>query len=438
MKLLLNLLVVLPSLGPALSLPSGNFGSAANVHGKVPTVLGRRSPNIPSPHVIQLSRETSVTSARSRHSKSLQKADHGNKTVGLAPLIAYQDIVYFTEITFGTQTFKAVVDTGSSDTWLVQSGFQCLDVRDKVTVPEAECAFGPTYAPSSTFKQIPGENFNISYTDGEFLTGILGSEVVTLGGITVKNQEFALVDYAAWNGDNSSSGLIGLAFPNLTSAFTGSDPTLDSDSNAVPYNPIFTNMYTQGLVPPVFSLAVSRDENSGGLLALGGLPPVRHSSYFACAPFETGPATDLSGTGNPVYQFYYINVDGVTHGNTSEKVDLVAVVDSGTSLIFLPPTMAYSVNKQFIPLAHIDLTRGEFAVDCNAKAPRFGISIANHTFYVNPKDMVIKTQDGTCISGVTIAGYGQPTILGDVFLKNVLAVFDIGASEMRFAARDNL
>lgn len=73
---------------------------------------------------------------------------------------------------------------------------------------------------SPTFTQIPGENFNISYGDGEFLTGILGYEKVTLANITVDRQEIAVVDLAYWNGDNISSGLTGFGYPSLTSAFT--------------------------------------------------------------------------------------------------------------------------------------------------------------------------------------------------------------------------
>ncbi|KAI4116350.1 MAG: hypothetical protein LQ338_007732 [Usnochroma carphineum] len=429
MQLLLGLAVaLLPLVLPTLGAPAGD-------HQLEPRVVGRRSPDVQSPHVIPLNRERPVTSPRSRHSKSVEKVGQGNGTVGFASLIPYRDISYFTDITFGTETFRAVVDTGSSDTWLVQSGFQCLGVDSGFPVPEAECDFGRPYTPSSTFKEVRGENFKISYSDGETLTGILGTEDVTLGGITVKDQEFGLVNYAAWNGDNSSSGLIGLAFPNITSAFNGTDPSLDSDVNAIPYNGIFTNMWTQGLIAPVFSLAISRGEKSNSLLALGGLPPVKHDSHFACAPFQIRHrfGQDIN---KPVYQYYYITLDGVTYGNASEKVDLLADVDSGTSLIFLPSRIAYSVNKQFIPPAFIDGSRGEYVVDCNAKAPRFGIVIAGHTFYVNPQDLIHKTMDGSCITGITEAGYGRPSILGDVFLRNVLAVFDVGASEMRFAARE--
>lgn len=110
------------------------------------------------------------------------------------------------------------MDTGSSDTWLVETGFKCVDVTTSDPEPESYCAFGPTYNVSDTFKQVPDENFNITYGDGEFLTGILGRESVTLAGIEVGHTA-ALVNYAAWEGDGTTSGLMGLAYPALYGSF---------------------------------------------------------------------------------------------------------------------------------------------------------------------------------------------------------------------------
>jgi len=121
---------------------------------------------------------------------------------------------FSTEITFGTETFESIVDTGSSDTWIIESGFKCVNISDSSPLTEADCDFGPTYNVTDTFTQIPDENFNITYGDGEFLTGIIGTEEVTLAGLTVK-QTVALVNYAAWEGDGVTSGLIGLAYPAL-------------------------------------------------------------------------------------------------------------------------------------------------------------------------------------------------------------------------------
>jgi hypothetical protein len=94
-------------------------------------------------------------------------------------------------------------DTGSSDTWVAEKGFQCYTLTDKPR-KERYCDFGSSgynASSSSTYWPYPGYNFNITYADNEFLTGSVGFETITVGGLTVKNQEFGLVNAAAWEGD---------------------------------------------------------------------------------------------------------------------------------------------------------------------------------------------------------------------------------------------
>jgi len=118
------------------------------------------------------------------------------------------------EVTIGGQTFDLVIDTGSSDTLVVESGFTCIDFDTGKTTTESECAFGPLYTKSSTFKSISGETFSIEYGDLETLNGVFGTEDVTIAGITV-DQQIALVTKADWEGDGTTSGLMGLAYPPL-------------------------------------------------------------------------------------------------------------------------------------------------------------------------------------------------------------------------------
>jgi len=132
-----------------------------------------------------------------------------NHSTGLLSLFEGEE--FATPVTFGTQTFDFIVDTGSSDTWVIESGFQCVNITTSAPIPEADCDFGPTWNKDSTFKEIPGENFNITYGDGEFLTGVLGWESVTVAGLSV-NQTVPVVNYAAWEGDGTTSGLLGLAY----------------------------------------------------------------------------------------------------------------------------------------------------------------------------------------------------------------------------------
>ncbi|KAB8300374.1 hypothetical protein EYC80_000556 [Monilinia laxa] len=183
--------------------------------------------------------------------------------------------VWYTNLKVEGQTYRLVIDTGSSDTWIVKPSFTCLDFGTGAPTSQSACHFGPGYAPGSGFKFIPNEHFNTTYPSGENLKG------GHLGLWTV-NTQIATIDPAIWLGDGTTSGLLGLAYPSITAAFNGTTFDYDNAETQIPYDPIFTAMYKQHLIPPIFSLALSRPSNrigyGNGYLALGGLPPIATES----------------------------------------------------------------------------------------------------------------------------------------------------------------
>ena len=81
---------------------------------------------------------------------------------------------------------------------------------------------------------------------------------------------------------------------------------------------------------------------------------------------------------------------------------------------------------------------GSYFVDCNAIAPEFAVIIEGVEFRINSTHLIfwelVDPLTGYCSIGIASGGAG-PYILGDVFLQNVVAVFDVGGAEMRFYAR---
>ncbi|KAL9608140.1 MAG: hypothetical protein Q9167_007007 [Letrouitia subvulpina] len=397
---------------------------------RVPVAIGGPSPDIRSPHVLSLTR--------------MRRSQKRAEKIGIAPVKGVDGGTdYVADITIGSQVFSSVVDTGSSDTWVAKTGFKCADLDTHKNIPEDVCSFGSTYTTSPSFKQIPNVNFNVTYQDGEFLTGVFGKESVTFAGISIEDQWIGIVGNAAWQGDGISSGLIGLAFPSLTNAYAGADPKKDNQSDPLIYTPLFTNLYKEHKVAPVFSLAIDRSKKSGGLLAIGGIPPTKHSQTFVTAPFELTQTSSTRGRGQ--YTFYTITVHGFSfdplkEGNSDHPplhaANCQFVIDSGTMINYLPTNMSESVNSLFDPPAVLNEKKGIFEVPCHASAPRFGVHIGHQTFYINPQDMIVHNDGGTCHTAISSSIFTDLAILGDVFLKNVLAVFDVGAGEMRFAARE--
>lgn len=64
--------------------------------------------------------------------------------------------------------------------------------------------------------------------------------------------------------------------------------------------------------------------------------------------------------------------------------------------------------------------------------------IDDQPFWLNPKDLMLRDfvnpLSGMCMTTIAAGGSG-PYILGDVFLQNVLAVFDVDDAVMQFASR---
>jgi len=369
---------------------------------------------------------------------------------GQAPLIAAENAQEFLiAISFGNQSFEVVADTGSSDTWLATTGFTCVNQTDNATLTEADCYFGPLFN-SAGIMDIADENFNITYGDGEYLNGYLAYDAVTLAGVTVPKQEVAVVNLAAWDGDGISSGLVGLAFPNITSAYFGTNISADNISvNHAEYSSIINTIFeVDNLTAPMFAFAISRDESNttnGGVFSLGGVPDVAVTSGYYSAPFEVIKLTWMAPTTE--FQYYTIPVQGIAfedaygdYGVDTEEVQYI--VDTGTTLLYIPTDDAIAYNSLWNPPAYGYEEYGIFYVNCTATPAQFAVEIGGGVFDINPLDLVLfeGTEDGEsiCVSGIQDAGDPavSPNILGDVFLKNVLAVFDWGKSEMHFAARE--
>lgn len=229
--------------------------------------------------------------------------------------------IFDVNVTIGNQTFPLTLDTGSSDLWVVKSGFECTNSTDGSELPEASCLYGnATYTPTDTYSEISNQNFGVKYGAG-IAQGNMGFEEVTLAGMTVRNQEVGFANKTTPLGDGVSCGLVGLAYPGLTSAHPGNDT--DNTTlvyNRLPYTPLLFNMAQQGVIDPFFSIALARTpQNSssgfGGYLSLGGLPPVNYSSNFSTVPVEVTETLPSNFTsGERVISYWTLTVSGVVYG----------------------------------------------------------------------------------------------------------------------------
>ncbi|KAI0546308.1 aspartic peptidase domain-containing protein, partial [Xylaria curta] len=345
-------------------------------------------------------------------------------------------IEYIMKVGIGPEPYYMIPDTGSSDTWIIQEGFKCLDPYFGDEAPQEFCQFGPLFKGDFPGGKIDNQNLNISYLSGEYLNGNMGYADITVANITVPKQQFALVNVAAFGGDEISSGILGLGLRGLTAAFTGSDPSLDGLENLVNYAPLMETIGTSKAASPILSFAMSRQENRS-YIAFGGVPPVSTGEY------TTAPIQKLTtNSGKTDYFYYDIKLDSM-HWVSETKNQSVTnppnmIVDSGTTINLFPSDIAAAINAAYVPSGAREDSM-VWSVPCNATPPALDIVIGGKPIRTHPSSMILPETElngsGRCLSGI---GAGQPGsfILGDTFMQEIVVVFDVSEKmELKFAQR---
>lgn len=95
---------------------------------------------------------------------------------GTAPLRAIpKQTQYLMSVGIGGRNWSMIPDSGSADTWLMSSTFQCLD-RSHNQQDQIACNFGPSFTGNFSGGRIADEHMNISYGGGDSLNGDMGYE----------------------------------------------------------------------------------------------------------------------------------------------------------------------------------------------------------------------------------------------------------------------
>lgn len=219
-------------------------------------------------------------------------------------------VVDFADIAIGTppQEFKVVLDTGSSNLW----------------VPSSECGSIACYlhnkydsSASSTYKK-NGSSFEIRYGSGS-LSGFISQDVVQIGDLAIRKQDFA-----------EATSEPGLAF-----AFGRFDGILGLGYDTISVNhivPPFYKMLDEKLIDePVFAFYLGNTENEDGgdsEAVFGGVDKDHYTGKITKIPLRRKA-------------YWEVNLDMITFGDASAELENTGVIlDTGTSLIALPSTLA--------------------------------------------------------------------------------------------------
>ncbi|KAJ7780462.1 acid protease [Mycena olivaceomarginata] len=322
------------------------------------------------------------------------------------------DTDYLVNVTIGGQNFSLVIDSGSSDTWVPQAGFSCFNLTGS-PVPQTTCNFGSTgFNPNSskTFELYQNVSFNQTYGTSEYVAGPIALETVSIGGLEVSRQVVPIPNVAAWTGDGVLSGILGLAFPNVTSLFNTSDPTTASIKK--PYSTL--HLVT---TRADFSIALDRPTTEQaetdlytpnlGLLAFGGIAPV---------PVIHNTSVTFFWYTLPIDSYNFPGSENIPEARNASLGNGTTVLDTGTAVNLVPAPVAAGYAAAFAPPAELVTVSGAtlYAAQCNATVPQFSVTIGGQAFSMDPRDQL--AQGGPLIAS-------DFHLLGDSFLRNVVATW---------------
>ena len=331
--------------------------------------------------------------------------------------LANEETLYFANVTLGTppQALRLHVDTGSSDLW-TNSASSSLCQQNV-----ALCTLSGTYNAnaSSTYKYV-NSVFNISYVDRSGATGDYGTDNLVIGGDTLDALQFG-IGYRS----TSEEGILGVGYP--------VNEVQVNHARLQPYANVPAFMQQSGLINSMaFSLWLNDLNANTGSILFGGVDTDKYHGSLHTLPIipEYG-----------VYAEFLIGMTGIgingTAGSVASNQTIAVLLDSGSSLTYLPNNIAQSILTQFG--AQYSASKGAAIVDCSLgqQTGSVDFTFSTPTISVPLNELVLlggyTNGKPYCIFGIAPAEGSSP-VLGDTFLRSAYVVYDLSNNEISIAA----
>ncbi|KAK3939463.1 aspartic peptidase domain-containing protein [Diplogelasinospora grovesii] len=345
---------------------------------------------------------------------------------------------YYAEVTVGTpgQTVTMVLDTGSSDAWVVSyKANLCTSARLQQQYGDS-C--GQTYNPasSSTYKLVERGGFRITYLDGGVAAGDYMADDFEIGGTTIKSLQMGYATQTV-----RGTGILGVGFSANEAADTK-------------YPNIIDQFVSQGLISSkAYSLWLNDRRSDSGTILFGGIDTDKF-----IGPLEIIPI--LKPDSSAAYTSFEVELSGMSlaysNGSTfnvsmpKSSSTLPAILDSGTTLSYLPDNIAEQIFSELGTYTDTQVTGLTF-VDCayltSERDSVMTFNLGSAAIAVPVYEMVLDILGpyqsslpsdipfgNVCLFGIqTTAGFqssGAVTssnfaLLGDTFLRSAYVVYDL-------------
>jgi len=335
-----------------------------------------------------------------------------------------EETLYYANLTLGTpaQSLRLHIDTGSSDLWVNTASSRLCESQ---TNP---CEGGTYDSSASSTYQLVNTDFNISYVDGSGATGDYVTDTLTFGGQTIKSFQFGI-------GESSSSaqGVLGIGY--------AVNEVQVNRAGGNPYPNLPVALVDNGLIASnAYSLWLNDLDASTGTILFGGVNAAKYRGDLATVPV-------LQSYGG--YYELTIALTGLTIAGTnldsSSSLPSVALLDSGSTLMYLPNDLTQEIYNQVQAVYSSDAGAAYAACTLADSNATLDLSFSGQTISVpynelfldagtnqNGQPLTFQNGQRACLFGVAPA-QGSTPVLGDTFLRSAYVVYDLANNEISLA-----
>jgi hypothetical protein len=268
---------------------------------------------------------------------------------------------------------------------------------------------------SSTYKNVSGSTWKISYGDSSSASGTVATDNVTIGGLTIKNQMIELAkEMSTQFQESNGDGLLGLAWGSINTVV----PT--------PAKTPVENMILQDDIPKTSELFTAnlgswRDAND----------PDKGESFYTFGYIDqdtvkaSGQEINYTPVDNSQGFWQFSSTSATVNGKTIAQDGNTAIADTGTTLALVSDATCEAIYGA-IQGAKYDSTQQGWVYPSNTTAdalPVVTFAVGDNQFAVQKEDLgFADAGNGMVYGGIQSRGSMTFDILGDTFLKSIYAV----------------
>ncbi|KAK1780512.1 aspartic peptidase domain-containing protein [Copromyces sp. CBS 386.78] len=348
---------------------------------------------------------------------------------------------YYAEVTVGTpgQKVSVVLDTGSSDLWVVS--YQADLCTDSKIQREWGDSCDKTYNPnkSSSYKVLEEDGFEIRYLDNSTAAGDYITDDLKIGGTTIKSLQMGYATKTV-----RGAGILGVGYSSNV-------------ASTQRYPNLIDQFVAQKLITTkAYSLYLNDRRSDTGNILFGGIDKDKFIGDLSILPIYMA-----KGQAEPIHfevEMQSVSLDLTKDGKTTKiistdpslsQTSTIAILDSGTTLSYLPAKITDQIHSKLNVYVD-DMWTGLTFIDCKylTSNPDMRLSFtfgSNATISVPVWEVVLDLLGGTqsdlpfkmpferaCIFGIqSTAGFQEDgfdedwALLGETFLRSAYVVYDL-------------